>query len=120
LTEAVHKEIQLHSPYRLTKAPEADTRLIGRIVEISKRVENQNRFDDPRELELDIAVEVRWEDARTGRLLATQQWPIEPNLSQAISQVSFAPEAGQSLATATQDAVDELARRIVALLEAPW
>ncbi|QDT57245.1 hypothetical protein Pan44_53130 [Caulifigura coniformis] len=120
LTEAVQKQVQTTTPYRLANEPMADTRLIGRIVEISKRPVNQNRYDDPRELELSMAVEVRWEECSSGRVLRQQMFPINPMATQAISQVTFAPEAGQSMATATKDAVDQLSAQIVQLMEAPW
>jgi hypothetical protein len=120
LTEAVQREIQTTTPYRLANEPMADTRLIGRIVEITKRPVNQNKFDDPRELELAMAVEVRWEECSTGRVLRQQTFPLNQMATQAISQVTFAPEAGQSLATATKDAVDQLSSQIVHLMEAPW
>jgi hypothetical protein len=120
LTEAVQKQIQESTQYRLVSEAEADTRLVGEIIEVSKRVENQNRYDDPRELELQMAVQVQWLDVKTGRVLAQQNFPINNATAQAVVQSSFAPEAGQSLATATQDAVDQLARHIVQLMEAPW
>jgi hypothetical protein len=120
LTEAVHKQIQVRTPYRLAKAGQADTRLVGRIISIDKRVENQTRFDDPRELELALAIEVRWEDARTGQLLQQREFAVEPNVAHLIAHASFVPETGQSLATATQQAVDQLAQQIVGLMEFPW
>lgn len=120
LTEAVQKQVQDTTPYRLANEPVADTRLVGRIVEVTKRPVNQNRYDDPRELELALAVEVRWEECSTGRVLRQQLFPINPMATQAISQVTFAPEAGQSLATATKDAVEQLSAQIVQLMEAPW
>jgi hypothetical protein len=120
LTEAVQKQIQLRTPYQLAKEPGADTRLVGRIVSINKRVENQNKYDDPRELELAIGIEVRWEDVRSGQVLAERVMPVDVKLAHAIANASFAPETGQSLATARQDAMDQLARQIVGLMEAPW
>ena len=119
LTEAVQKQVQMRG-YRLAKPPEADTRLIGHIVAVDKRPVNQNKFDDPRELELALAVNVRWEDARTGQLLSSTEFPIDPLGSHAISQTTFAPETGQSMATGSQEAVDTLARRIVEMMEVPW
>jgi hypothetical protein len=120
LTEAVQRQIQNTTTYRLANEPMADTRLIGRIIEITKRPVNQNKYDDPRELELSLAVEVRWEECATGRVLRQQMFPISTTATQAISQVTFAPEAGQSLATATKDAVDQLSSQIVQLMDAPW
>lgn len=120
LTEAVQKQIQTRTPYRLARESTADTRLVGRIVSIDKRVNNQNRFDDPRELELAMAVEVRWESLRDGRVLAQRTVSVSPQIAHVIAGTSFAPETGQSLATATQDAVNQLARQIVGLMETPW
>lgn len=120
LTEAVHKHIELQTPYRLAKGPQADTRLIGRIVSVDKRPTNQNRFDDPRELELSIAVEVSWIDNRTGAILAQHSQPLSAHQTHALANASFAPETGQSLATATHEAVQQLAAQIVRIMEAPW
>jgi len=120
LTEAVQNQIQTRTPFRLSKSPAADTRLTGRVVSVSKGVTNQNRYDDPRELELSLGVEVIWEDLRSGAILAQQTVPMDVKIAQAIVNTSFAPESGQSLATATQTAVDQMARQIVGLMEMPW
>ena len=120
LTEAVHNEIKLHSPFRLVSSPQADTRLTGKIISIDKRSANQNRYDDPRELELSIGIEITWTDLRTGTILAQRRTPIGLQTVHALSLASYAPETGQSLATATQDAVQQLARDIVSMMEAPW
>jgi hypothetical protein len=120
LTEAVQRQIQTETPYRLTSAEMADTILTGHIVGIEKRVSNQNEFDDPRELELNISIVVTWQDARTGEILAERQIALDPALAQLQSQISFAPEVGQSLATGTQDAVNQLARDIVSMMHAAW
>lgn len=120
LTEAVQKEIQTRTPFRLASGDEADTRLLGRIVQIRKDVLGETQYDDPRELQFTIQVRVTWEDLRTGRILAEQQVPLSPDMIPVSGQAEFAPEVGQSLATATQDAVNRLARKIVNMMEAPW
>jgi hypothetical protein len=120
LTEAVQKQIQTETPYRLTSAEMADTILTGHIVGIAKRVDNQTQYDDPRELELAVSIVVKWEDARTGEILAQRQIAVDPAIAQLESQTSFAPEVGQSLATGTQDAVNLLARDIVSMMHAGW
>jgi hypothetical protein len=120
LTEAVQKQIQMRTPFAIVPADQADTRLVGHIRGVDKRPVNQNRFDDPRELELSLAVEVRWENLRTGELIGQQTMPLTPEVAHLISEASFAPEAGQSLATGTQQAVDDLARQIVGMMEATW
>lgn len=120
LTEAVHKQIEMRTPFQLVGGNSADTTLTGHIRRIDKRPANQNRFDDPRELELSLAVEVRWVNNRTGASILQQQIGAPAALNQLVGESSFAPEAGQSLATATQQAVDDLGRRIVGMLEGTW
>lgn len=120
LTEAVQKRIQQQTTYRITRGAGADTRLTGHVVEIRKDVLGETMFDDPRELQFSLAVEVTWEDLRSGQVLAQQRIPIGPDTIQLVSQADFAPELGHSLATATQDAVDQLAQQIVGMMEAPW
>ena len=44
LTEAVHKEIQNRTHFRLTKAPYADSRLTGKIVHLEKRVLGESAY----------------------------------------------------------------------------
>jgi len=120
LTEAVQKEITRRTPYRLARGPEADTRLSGKIVDVRKDVLGETSQDDPRELQLTYLVRVSWEDLRNGQILAQQEVPIAPADIPLIGQAEMAPEVGQSLATATQEAVDRLARRIVDMMEVPW
>lgn len=120
LTEAVQKQIQQRTPFRLVKEQNADTRLRGKIVTFQKGVLGETGLDDARELQMNLAVEVTWEDLRTGQVLAQQQIPISPDVILQTTQAEFAPEVGQSLATATQQAVDRLARNIVDMMEQPW
>ena len=120
LTEAVHKEIQNRTPYRLVKEPYADTRLTGHIIEARKKRLGETTFDDPRELQLQYAVEVTWEDLRTGQILSQQRIPIAPEAVHLLSTGEFAPEVGQSLATGTQGALNRMARQIVDMMETPW
>ncbi len=120
LTEAVQKEIQNRTPFRLAKEADADTILIGRITQARKDVLGETRFDDPRELQLTLLVRVTWEDRRSGQVLAEHEMPVAPELIPVVGQAEFAPEVGHSLATATQDSVNRLARKIVNMMETPW
>jgi len=120
LTEAVQKQIQSRTPYRLARDQDADTRLTGRIVQIRKDVLGENNNDDPRQLQFSVFVRVTWENLRTGEILAKQEVPVAPEAIPLITQAGFAPELGQSQATATQIAMDLMARDIVNLMEAPW
>jgi lipopolysaccharide assembly LptE-like protein len=119
LTEAVQKQIQLRTPFRVV-TDGGDTRLTGRIMDVRKSVLGETQFDDPRELQINLALEVVWEDLRAGRVLSQEQIPLTPELSALRAQSEFAPEVGHSLATAMQQAVNRLARQVVDRMEAPW
>jgi Lipopolysaccharide-assembly len=120
LTEAVQKQIQQRTPFRLAKNDMADTKLTGKTTAITKNVLALDQYDDARELQVQFAVNVTWEDLRTGRILAQQNVAIPPEMVQVLGTGDFAPEVGQSLATATQVAVEKLARQIVDMMQTPW
>jgi len=120
LTEAVQRQIQLRTNYRLVKSDTADTKLTGKIKSIRKNVQGMDRFDDPRQLQIQYAVDVTWEDLRTSRILAQNQVAIEPEMNHLFATGDMAPEVGQSLATATQEAIDKMARHIVDLMQNSW
>ena len=120
LTEALQNEIKSRTPYRLAKEYQAETKLTGRIVEIRKTSLGETRTDDPRELQYALAVEVVWEDLRTGTILAEQTIPIKPAGLQLESTANFAPEVGHSQAVASDQAVKKIAAQIVDRMEAPW
>ncbi len=120
VTEAIHREVKQRSSLRLAKPPYAQTRLTGRIVDVRKDALGETRFDDARELQLQLAVQVRWEDLRTGEVLAQQRIPLRANVRQLVATSEFAPEVGQSLATGSGQAVQELAAQVVDMMELPW
>lgn len=119
LTEAVQKQVQTRTPYRLTSEGEADTLLTGKIVNVGKSVLGENGYDDPRELQLSLAVEVTWRDLRTERVIAEERYLLPNDAAGFTAQAEFAPEVGQSLATATQQAMERMARDIVNMMETP-
>lgn len=120
LTESVQKQIQSRTHFRLASEGDADSKLIGRIVDANKRVLGQTNNSDPRELQMNLQVEVTWEDARTGEILRQENIPINPDMVRLAAQSELAPEIGQSMATATREVVDRLARNIVDMMEAGW
>lgn len=120
LTEAVQREIQQRTTFRLVSQDDADTVLTGAIVEARKDVLGQNKFSDPRSLQVNLQVRVTWEDRRSGRVLATDTQPIQPDAIALVGQADFAPEVGQSQATAVQEANARMARKIVDMMENPW
>jgi hypothetical protein len=119
LTEAVHREVAKRTTMRIVRGPGAQTKLTGRIVDAQKSVLGETMFNDPRELQLSLIVEVKWEDTRTGQVFE-DGIPIDAESVALFSQADFAPEVGHSMATATNEAVTRTARRIVDLMELAW
>lgn len=119
LTEAVQKEVAKRTTMRIVRGPGAQTKLTGRIVSAQKSVLGETMFDDPRELQLSLIIEVKWENLETGEVVKDGV-PIDADSAALFSQADFAPEVGQSLSTATHDAVTRTARRIVDMMEPAW
>ena len=120
LTEAVHNEIRNRTAYRLVDERSADTILRGNVVDYRKDLLSETRFDDARELQLSLSVQVSWVDRRSGRVLQERVFPIGQDLAQHAANVSFAPELGHSMATAQQKAVERMAAQIVDMMELSW
>lgn len=120
LSEALVKEIDRRTPYKVTGDPNADSTLSCRITNESKRVLTETSSDDPRALDAALAVQATW-TARNGELL--MQNSVIPSNEFAIrfgQDSRFVPEAGQSVDTATQVAIENLAERIVSQMEMRW
>ena len=121
LTEAVIKEIELRTPYKVVGSlGRADSILTGRITSETKRTVVENPYDDPREIATRLQVEVQWVDQRGRMLTAEEAVPVPPELSTVVAETTFVPEVGQSLATAQQAAIQRLAAQIVGMMENPW
>jgi Lipopolysaccharide-assembly len=120
LTEAIVKEIELKTPYKVVNTPDADSILSARLITDTRRRVIQNGFSDPRVSETELRAEVNWINRRRQPLVPVQMIPIPTELL-AISQASnLIPEAGQSVATSQQQAIQRLAQQIVGTMEAPW
>lgn len=120
LTEAVAKEIELKTPFKVVGSPDADSILSAKIISDTKRITVENLNDDPRVLELGMIVEVTWLNRRRQPLQLPSTVALPPELVQMGQTSALVPAAGQSIATAQQQAIDRLAQQIVAAMEEPW
>lgn len=120
LTEAVVKEIELKTPYKVVSTPDADSILSARLITDTRKRIVQNAFGDPRISETEIRAEVNWINRRRQPLVAAQMIPIPAELLAFTQSSNLIPEAGQSVATSQQQAIERLAQQIVASMEAPW
>ena len=120
LTEAIVKEVELKTQYKVVDADSADSVLTARLVSDAKRVLSENEFDEPRDLETDFFVQMSWVDRRGDLIAGGTLIPFSPLLVNISQTASYVPEAGQSMTTAQQEAIQRLAEQIVSQMEAPW
>lgn len=121
LTEAVIKEIELKTPYKAVGTPDADSILSARMVGDRKHVTVENQNDDPRAIEVALAAEVSWVNRRRQPIVPPTSIPLPAELFLPINQTAaLLPEAGQSVASQQQLAIQRLAQQIVSTMEEPW
>ena len=119
LTEAVIKEIELKTTYKVVCAADADSKLSGRILSETKRVLAEDANDVPRDIATNLGVQIRWESRQGDLLRQSVTLPLPPTL-QISESANLIAEGGQSLATAQQGAISQLAEQIVGQMEHPW
>lgn len=120
LTEAVVKEVELRTPYKVVGPDEADSVLTVRLVSDSKRIIANNNFSEPRDIETDFFIQTNWVDRRGDLIMTRDNVPAAPLLVNIGQQANFVPEGGQSLVTAQQEAINKLAQQIVGQMEIAW
>jgi hypothetical protein len=121
LTEQVVKEIERRSVFKVVSNPAtADTILIGKIIGENKKLRFELPTGDPREMEVNLTVQVSWTDQHGRTIREIPKVPV-PGAAVNISATSvLVPEVGQSVATQHADAIRRLAQQIVDLMEKPW
>lgn len=120
LTEAVIKEIELKTPYKVVGTPNADSILSVRVLGDTRTLLAENSFDDPRLSESAVYTEVSWLNRRRLPMTPPQAIALPPELIDISQTALLVPEAGQSVASSQQQAIERLAQQIVGTMEAPW
>ena len=120
LTEALIKEIELRSNYKVTSDPNADSTLRCRLTDEGKQVLSESNTDDPRALDASISVRAAWVNRSGQMLMQNSVIPLDDNAITFGQSVRFVPEAGQSIDTAMQQAIEQMASRIVSQMELRW
>jgi Lipopolysaccharide-assembly len=145
LTQAVIKRIEGTMPYKVVNG-EADAQLTGVVKMGLSHVSIQNELNEARSRDFTLVVEASYVDCRTGQdyfkqvllqpALPSTPQPASPQTDilsppraipasalrpRIFSQTApYAQELGQSLATARQKVIDDLAVMIVNAMEKPW
>jgi hypothetical protein len=119
LTEAICKEIEKRTPFKVVGDPNADSVLTTRIVADTKRMVVESPTDQSRQVEMNIQALVTWAD-RGGSVLASGNVPL-PAASVDVGQAAMlVPEFGRSVVTTQQEGIVKMAQQIVGLMEEPW
>ncbi len=119
LTEALVREIELRTPYKVTGNPNADSILRCTFNEEAKAVLTETDTDDPRALDVAISVTATWTN-RNGELMMQNSLMPSGGIVSFGQESRFVPEAGQSVETALQSSIEDLASRIVSQMELRW
>ncbi len=119
LTEAIDKEIEKQTPYKVVGSPNADSVLTVKLVADTKRVIVLNPYDEARDTEVNYQVMVTWIN-RKGDVIYNGAVPLPPEFTNVGASAPYIPEYGQSYSTAQYQVVEKLAKQVVGLMERPW
>jgi hypothetical protein len=115
LTEALKKEIEAHSPYKVTGDATADTIIRGTLVRVTQATLTQtNTGGLPQELEVQYVVDFAWTNARTGKTLADAKGVM------AVGHYVPTQPIGETLATGQQQAAQLMAEKLLAMMRSDW
>jgi hypothetical protein len=113
LTKELVKAIELKTSYKVVQdRANADTEILGEIIDLQAPVLTEELDTESRqEVQVTLKVKFEWKDLRSGEVLASM------SLS---DSGTYAMAVGQTLDSATTQAVRRVARRIVEAMEEPW
>lgn len=113
LTEALRKEIDRRTPYKNAPKEKADSIMSGQILEWQESAIGHDFVTAlPRDTAGTLIIQFRWQDARTGKIIAEH-----PRL---ISTIQYVRPAGETTENGRNDAVTKMARTIVDRMAADW
>ena len=116
LAEALVKQIEQQTPYKVSAPPTADTILQGTITHISQEQLTRRRKGGgvPQELEITITVDFEWKDLRTGK-------PIRDRKGfRAVGRYIPTEPYREPVDIGLSQAVDRLATDIISVFQADW
>ena len=115
LTEALIKEIEQRTPYKVDDASRADTLLRGTVTAVRRRQLSRTPIGGlPQEIEIEVTIDFDWEDQRRGGTLVTRQ-----GFTSVGRYVPTQP-VGEDFSRGRQAAADRVARDVVAAMRSPW
>ncbi len=115
LADALVKEIEARTPYKVTSPSRADTILTGRIRDVERRQLSKSPLTGlSEEVAVSVTIDLRWRDLRTGKALL--------DLESFVSHGLFVPSrpTAEPVELGRFAAVEKLARDVVDRMEADW
>ncbi|MEJ2703532.1 MAG: LPS assembly lipoprotein LptE [Sedimentisphaerales bacterium] len=114
LSDALAKRIEVDTPYKIiSNADRADTVISGQIVSISEIALSADReIGSVLEKEVELRAIVDWKNLKTGQLLIDHQ--------EVLASASYSPYQMQDFKYASSVAANNLAQKIVELMERRW
>jgi hypothetical protein len=119
LTEAICKEIENRTNYKVVGNPNADSILKVELIEDSKRIAVENLYDEQRLTDVNYQVKVTWIN-RKGDPIYENAVPLPPEFVELGQSAAYIPEYGQTYITTKNQIAQRMARQIVGLMENPW
>jgi outer membrane lipopolysaccharide assembly protein LptE/RlpB len=115
LAEALTKQIEQRTAYKVTSPATADTLIAGTITAVNQNLVNRVRVGAvPEELELMVTIDFEWKDLRTAQTIMDRR-----SLSVTGPYVP-ARGVGEPIQRGRHVAVERLAREIVSQLRGAW
>jgi len=111
LTEALTKEIESRTPYKVTRATGADTVLTGTVLNVDKRLlSRQFETGLPQEVQVVVTVNFEWKALRSGTVLRKR------SRFRGTGEYIPTPPYGEPFEVGQHEAVSEVARDIVSVM----
>lgn len=115
LTEAVTKELELRTPYKVLKSTDAQTRITGTINSINQRLLSRTIDGGvSEEVQVIINMSYEWRDLKTGKVIRRR--------GQIVGTGEFLPTRGlnETFEVAKHEALGQLAQNIVSSMRKDW
>ena len=115
LGEALAKELEQRSPYKIVNPAAADTELTGTIHRVEQRMLSRTADTGiPQELEVSVWIDFAWKDLRTGDVITDRRGYEQ------VGRYIPAAGVGEPFEVAQHAAVQRLARDVVSALRGGW
>lgn len=119
LTQEVCRELE-RVGFKVVSSDRADVELLGTLNDFAKLGFGLDGYTNPRGGMIMMYANVRYVEKKTGKTVAEGDLKVDPQNYSLQSSDTFLIDVAQSLATAEDRAIKDLAKNIVALLQTPW